>query len=254
MTLLTGRPETPGRRPAVVLLHERYGIVQHTRDLAEKLAADGFVACVPDLFHRFDGDRSSVERGDIRVELEDGESLADLDAVLAFLRRQTDVVGDEIGLIGVCQTGRQPLLFAGCRDGVASIAVMYGGIGKNDWVPNEGRPSVATFIQALSCPVLGLFGEADHLISVDDVRRFRTELEQADKSYRIRVFRDAPHGWLNDTMPGRYRPEAANAAWAELTSFMHATLGGAWGRGRIMSEFESDVSPEYDFSKNRRMA
>ena len=255
MTLWEARPDTREKRPGVLLLHERYGIDRHTKDLAEKLAADGFVACLPDLFHRFDGDREVLGRGEIRVDLCDDESLSDLDEAVTFLRSRPYVAADEIGIIGVCQTGREPLLFAGHRRDVAAIVVMYGGVGARDWVPGDGRPSsVASFIENIDCPVLGLFGEDDHLISIENVQRFRTELEQANKSYRIRIFRGAPHGWLNDTMPGRYRPEAAEAAWSELTSFLHGALDGGWDREHVVWEFESDVSPDYDFSKNVRLA
>ena len=67
MKVLEARPEGRARRPGVVLLHERYGIDQHTKDLGEKLAADGFVALLPDMFHRFDGDREALRRGDVRA-------------------------------------------------------------------------------------------------------------------------------------------------------------------------------------------
>ncbi len=254
MKVLEARPEGGQRRPSVVLLHERYGIDQHTKDLGEKLAADGFVALLPDMFHRFDGDREALRRGDARADMADDEALADLDEVVGFLRGLPHTTG-EVGLIGVCQSGRQPLLFAAHRHDVARVAVLYGGVGNGDWEPSERRPSsVAAFIRDLDCPVLGLFGEADHVVSIENVRRFREELEQANKSYRIRIFRGAPHGWLNDTMPGRYRPEAAEEAWSELTSFLRGTFAGDQDRSHVVWEFASDVSPDHDFSKNVRLA
>ncbi|MCH7482583.1 MAG: dienelactone hydrolase family protein [Chloroflexi bacterium] len=254
MTVLEARPEGRARRPGVILLHERYGIDQHTRDLGEKLAADGFVALLPDMFHRFEGDREALRRGEERADMADDEALADLDEAAAFSRDRSYTTG-EIGVIGVCQSGRQPLLFAAHRHDVASIAVLYGGVGNGDWEPSERRPSsVGAFIRDLDCPVLGLFGEEDHVVSVENVRRFREEMEQARKSYRIRIFRGAPHGWLNDTMPGRYRPEAAEAAWSELTSFLRTNFAGDRDRGHVVWEFESDISPGYDFSKNVRSA
>ncbi|HEX5604985.1 MAG TPA: dienelactone hydrolase family protein, partial [Candidatus Binatia bacterium] len=57
-------PKAKGKRPAVIILHERYGIDQHTKDLAVKLAQAGFVGLAPDLFHRFTGDRKAVLRGE----------------------------------------------------------------------------------------------------------------------------------------------------------------------------------------------
>ena len=63
------------KRPAVIILHERYGIDQHTKDLTVKLAQAGFVGLAPDLFHRFNGDRKAVLRGEQRVDLTDDGAL-----------------------------------------------------------------------------------------------------------------------------------------------------------------------------------
>jgi len=60
--------------------------------------------------------------------------------------------------------------------------------------------------------VLGIFGEDDHVISISDIQRFRNELEKRNHSYQITMYPGVPHGWLNDTMPGRYRPEAYRIA------------------------------------------
>ena len=254
MTCLTAAPQATGPRPAVVLIHERYGIVEHQHRLAERLAADGYVACLPDLFHRFDGDRDALARGDARCDMRDDEALADLDETLAFLREQAYVRGGDIGIVGVCQSGRQPLLYAAHRSDVAAIVVAYGGVGRNEWQPNEGKPtSVADLIADVDCPVLGLFGEQDHVVAVEDAARFRNELEAHRKSYRMRVYEGAPHGWLNDTMPGRYRHEQAEATWAELIRFFSETLDNRWDPNHVTWSYESSISPEYDFANNRRL-
>jgi carboxymethylenebutenolidase len=247
-------PETKGKRPAVILLHERYGIDQHTKDLTVKLAQADFVGFAPDLFHRFTGDREALRRGDVRVELRDDEALADLSAAIDYLKELNDVDGSRIGVIGVCQTGRQPLLVAANRNDIAGVVVLYGAIGGKEWNSNELRPTPVEQLTArCSCPVLGIFGEADHIISVDDVVRFRNCLESAQKSYHVRLYRDAPHGWLNDTMPGRYRREAANDAWNLMISFLEKCFAGGWNKERVSWAFESDYSGQYDFKRNVRM-
>ena len=254
MACLTAQPKGTGPRPAVVLIHERYGIVEHQRRLAERFAADGYVACLPDLFHRFDGDRDALARGDARADLRDDQALVDLDETLAFLRDQTYVSGNDIGIVGVCQSGRQPLLYAANRTDVAAIVVAYGGVGRNDWQPNESRPTpVGEFIAKLACPVLGLFGEQDHVVAVEEAARFRNELEANRKSYRMRVYEGAPHGWLNDTMPGRYRPEQSEAAWSEMIRFFNETLDDRWDPNRVTWSYEGAISPSYDFANNRRL-
>ncbi|HXG49802.1 MAG TPA: dienelactone hydrolase family protein [candidate division Zixibacteria bacterium] len=248
-------PKAKGNRPAVILLHERYGIDQHTRDLTVKLAAAGFVGVAPDLFSRFTGDRKALQRGDVRVELRDDEVLQDLGDVMNYLKRSRGVDASRIGVIGVCQTGRQALLLAAHRTDIAASVVLYGAIGGKEWQTNEMRPEpVERLVENCTCPVLGVFGEADHIISIDDVLRFRGCLEQAKNSYHVRIYRDAPHGWLNDTMPGRYRKQQANHAWNLIVSFLKKSFDDGWDPDRVSWTFESNFSVDYDFSKNVRLA
>jgi carboxymethylenebutenolidase len=247
-------PKAKGRRPAVIILHERYGIDQHTKDLTVKLAQAGFVGLAPDLFHRFTGDRKAVLRGEQRVDLSDAGALEDLNAAVDYLKRSPAVDGSRIALIGVCQTGRQPLLVAANRSDIAAVVVLYGAIGGKEWAGNDLRPTpVEELIKKVNCPVLGIFGEADHIISVDDVVRFRNCFEKARKSCHIRIYGDAPHGWLNDTMPGRYRKESAKDAWALIISFLKKSFAGNREEDRITCLFESNYSTDYDFTKNVRM-
>jgi len=247
-------PKAKGKRPAVIILHERYGIDQHTKDLTAKLAQAGFVGLAPDMFHRFAGDRKAVLRGEQRVDLTDDGALADLNAAVDYLKKLKEVDAARIGIIGVCQTGRQPVLVAANRDDIAGAVVLYGAIGGPERQGNELRPTpIEDLVARVNCPVLGVFGEADHIISVDDVVGFRNCFEKYKKSCHIRIYRDAPHGWLNDTMPGRYRKEAANDAWKLMIAFLKKCFSGGWDKGRIACTYESDYSTKYDFSKNVRM-
>ncbi|MGZ8424482.1 MAG: dienelactone hydrolase family protein [Candidatus Binatia bacterium] len=247
-------PKAKGKRPAVIILHERYGVDQHTKDLTAKLAQAGFVGLAPDLFHRFTGDRKAVLRGEQRVDLTDDGALADLNAAVEYLKRLKQVDGSRIGIIGVCQTGRQPVLLAAKRDDIAGAVVLYGAVGGREWQGNDRRPTpIDELVAQVNCPVLGIFGEADHIISVDDAARFRNCFEKSKKSCHIRIYRDAPHGWLNDTMPGRYRKEAANDAWKLMMAFLKKCFAGGWDKNRIFCTYESDYSATYNFKKNVRM-
>jgi carboxymethylenebutenolidase len=131
--------------------------------------------------------------------------------------------------------------------------VWYGAASKREWEVNKYQPEpLDDVIAKVNCPVLGIFGEADHIISVDDVRRFRDSLERHGKSFTINIYRDAPHGWLNDTMPGRYRKAEAEAGWAAQQRFLTEVFGGQWD-GVVRWQFASDSGKDYDFSKNVRM-
>src|SRR5512139_2579733 len=147
-------PKAKGKRPAVIILHERYGIDQHTKDLTAKLSQAGFVGLTPDLFHRFTGDRKAVLRGEQRVYLTDDGALADLNAAVDYLKRLKEVDASRIGIIGVCQTGRQPLLLAARRNDIAGAVVLYGAIGGKEWQGNELRPTpIEDLVAQVNCPV-----------------------------------------------------------------------------------------------------
>jgi len=247
-------PDGDGRRGAVVILHERYGLVQHTLDLAAKLAADGHVAIAPDLFGDWAGDKDALRRGDVRVVLPDTKVSEVIDRCVAYLARHPRVAPDRIALMGVCQSGRYPLVAASGRADVAACVVFYGAANDRDWDTAAEQPlPMAEVVGGVRAPSLLVFGEGDHTISMDHVRRLRGALEDARCSYRMRVFADVPHGWLNDTMPGRYRPDEAREAWAYLLAFLDDVFERAWpGDGRVRWEFSSDSGTDYDFKKNRR--
>jgi carboxymethylenebutenolidase len=97
-----------------------------------------------------------------------------------------------------------------------------------------------------------MFGETDHLISLDDIRKFRDCLDRHGKSYDIHVYRDAPHGWLNDTMPGRYRRAQAEAAWADQRAFLARVLAPGYDQATRVQHYAAESAADYDFGRNVR--
>src|SRR5262245_49531947 len=248
-------PRNEAPAGAVVILHERYGLVQHTLDLAQRLAADGYAALAPDLFSRWPGDREALRRGDARVVLPDPEVAAVIDEALDFLKAHPRVAAGRIALMGVCQSGRYPIVVGSRRRDLAACVVFYGASQQRDWDVSDLQPRpMREMMQQLGAPALFVFGERDHTISLDDVRRARDALEEGRRSYRMKVYPEMPHGWLNDTMPGRYRPQQAEQAWGVLLAFLADVFSGSWpGTGRVRWEFESAASADYDFTKNVRL-
>lgn len=238
--------------PAVVLMHERYGFVRHTQDLAERFARDGFVCIAPDCFFRHP-DPAALHAGDSRYDITDDEAADHLETAVTVLEGMEDVARDCIAVKGVCQTGRHPLILA-ARRRIAAALVWYGAAQDREWQASDLYPEpLDAVIARIGCPVLGMFGEADHMISLDHVRRLRGCLEAHRKSYEIHVFPGAAHGWLNDTMPGRYDREQAEAAWAVQRDFLRQVLSPAWDRTSVHSRFVCDSRADYDFSKNVRL-
>ena len=183
-----GIPEGIGRRPAIIHMHERYGIVQHTTDLAEKYVQAGYVTIVPDYFSRFTGDRKKLAEGNDRCELDDEQVLFDTDEVVTFLRTLPHVDIGRIAMSGVCQTGRQPILVSAKRDYLTAAVVLYGAVYDADWKPHPMRPeSIEHLLQKMSCPLTAVFGELDNLIHLDNLVRRASVLAAAKKSFGIRV-------------------------------------------------------------------
>jgi carboxymethylenebutenolidase len=248
-------PDKPGKAGAVAILHERYGLVKHTIDLAEKFARDGYVAIAPDLFSRWQGDRQALTRGDITVTLPDEEVGGVVHAALDFLKTHEKVDAQKLAVMGVCQSGRYPIVVGSQRADLAALVIFYGAAQDKDWEVNEIQPkSMPEMIVRTSAPSLYVFGEADHVISVDHITRLQGALQTARKSYRMKVYPHMPHGWLNDTMPGRYRPKEAEDAWRLLLGFLDDAFSRRWPpAGRVTWEFTSDIGETYDFSKNVRL-
>jgi carboxymethylenebutenolidase len=245
-------PVSAAKLPAVVLMHERYGLVQHTKDLATRFARDGFVCIAPDFFHKHP-DQAALHRGDVGYDMTDPEAVSYLEAAITEISALPQADPSKIAVVGVCQTGRHPLVLAAQRS-IAAALIWYGAASQREWQVNARYPTaLEEIIARVACPVLGLFGEADHVIALADVRRLRDCLERHDKSYTIKVYPDAPHGWLNDTMPGRYRRDAAEAGWALQREFLTRVLDPGYDRSRRIQVYECEHSAGYDFGKNVRL-
>ena len=240
---------------AVILGHERYGLVQHTLDLTAKFAAYGYVGLAPDLFSRWEGDKEALNRGDIQVKITDEDIESYFSDSLDYLLAHPQVDPDRIAVMGVCQSGAYPLVFNSVRGGVAANIVVYGGAQAREWEVDEARPKpYVEILGGIQAPVLGIWGEDDQVVSVDDVARLQGALQSKRKSYEFKLFRDMPHGWMNSTMPGRYRPKQTEEAWALIMDFLDRVYAGEFPAERVIWRFESDIAPSYDFTKKVRLA
>jgi carboxymethylenebutenolidase len=244
-------PAGGGKHPTVVLMHERYGLVQHTKDQAMRCARDGYTVLAPNFFFCHP-DQRVLNAGDSRYDMTDPESVELMKAAFAALKSHPAADPRRTVVMGYCQTGRHPLVYA-AEVPITAAVVWYGAASAREWEANKLQPKpLEQIIAAVPCPVFAAFGETDHIISIDDVLRFRNCLEQHKKSYDIRLYKGAPHGWLNDTMPGRYRKAQAEAGWAAQQHFLAEVFAGVWDSG-VRWRFESDSSRDYDFSKNVRL-
>jgi carboxymethylenebutenolidase len=244
-------PKAPEKAPVIVLLHERYGLVEHTRDLARRHAREGYVCIAADYFYKH-ADQAGLHAGEGSYDMTDVEGLELMEQAIAALSDVPQADLTRIAAMGVCQTGRHPLVLAVHRPLKAALC-WYGAAQDREWQENARYPvALDKLIAKVNCPVLGMFGEGDHMISATHVRKLRGVLEANAKTYHIEIFSGAPHGWLNDTMPGRYRKAQAEAAWAVQSAFLAKAFSEQGFGPEVQQTYKAALSPTYDFSKNVR--
>ncbi len=236
--------------PVVIICHERYGVVQHTVELTEKFAAAGFIAVAPDFYADIDLSGEHERLPDIG----DAAALRHIDATISHvLGLDAYVSGAPIAVIGICRTGSYGILASAERDDIAAVVMLYGGAQPREFDVGDLRQKpYAELIRAGTAPVLGIWGEKDHTMSVEHVRRVRDELEDARRSYQFVMYPDLPHGWLNDTMPGRFRAAQARETFELIVSWLNSTMSAEPAR-TVSWRFTSTIAADYDFASNTRL-
>jgi carboxymethylenebutenolidase len=213
------RPGGAAPAPAVIVVQEAFGLNAHIKDVADRIAAEGYNAVAPDMFWRGGAGRTAgydqlPQALQLMGELRDDTIVQDVGAVVGWLQAQPFVRRDRIGITGFCMGGRVSYL-AACAvpDGIAAAAPFYGG----------GIPIERT--DGLRAPVLAFFGDQDAFIPMDQVHKLKKEAQRLGKTVEIVVYPGAPHGFFCNERDS-YRPDAAKDAWTRLTRFFAQHLKG----------------------------
>lgn len=227
MGIYVSRPAAPGRFPAVLVLQEIFGVNSYVRRMADRIAAEGYVAVAPDLFHR-QGDRWEGRYDDFGPALErmqrfdDEVSLQDMDPLLDAVRGRADVRGERIAVLGFCLGGRLAYSMA-CTKDIQASAAFYG-------VGIPGPPLAKT--GGLACPLLLFFAEKDQHAPVADAAVIEKALAAHGKKADIVICPGVDHGFFNDEREA-FHPPTATAAWERLLSFLDRHLRGDTAMGAI---------------------
>ena len=184
--------------PAILLTFHRGGVDEFTCKYIDDLAAEGYVAAVPDFYHRSPPD---MESGDAQGRVIDSELVADIDVTVAMLQGLDSVQGDRIGIVGHCFDGRNSYLGAATNSAFKACGVFYGG--KTMKARGDGRPTPFELMKNITCPLIGFFGNDDQNPSPDDVDKIDTELTQHVVRHVFHKYDGAGHAFQNFTAPDR---------------------------------------------------
>ena len=207
------RPASSDALPGVIVVQEAFGLNDHIKGVARRLAGEGYVTLAPDLFHRGGPGRSAAyddlpKALSLMGELTDQGIVEDVSAAVGALEKQRAVRTDRVGITGFCMGGRVSYL-AACAlpDKIRAAVPFYGG----------GIPIDRT--ATLKAPVLAFFGGDDPFIPLDQVKALEAEAARLGKSLEVHVYPKAPHGFFCDERDS-YRPDEAADAWKRLTAFL----------------------------------
>ncbi len=203
--------------PAVIMIHEWWGLNDNIRAMAERLAAEGYIVLAVDLFGGKSATRPEAARELMSRAVENRDSLtSNIEQAYAFV---TETAGaPRVASLGWCFGGGWSLNTAMLFPADLDAAVIYYGQVTDD----EDKLSM------LDVPILGLFGSEDRGIKLESVRRFEEALERLDKDYEIQVYEGAGHAFANPS-GNNFNAEYAEDAWKRTLDFLRDRLAPGSG-------------------------
>ena len=219
------RPSAPGKYPVVIVIPEIWGMHEYIKDVVRRFAKRGFLAVTFEPYAREGG---VLQLADIQAVLKvanavpDAQVMADLTAIVAYVKTLPAARADRIGVTGFCRGGVYTLLFAAQSPDVKAAVPWYGEIkpAKTAGIRTVGPLDLAAQIKA---PVLGLYGGADQGIPVADVTEIESALKAAGKTAEFVLYPDAPHAFHADYRPS-YRENSAIDGWARCLTWFNKYL------------------------------
>jgi carboxymethylenebutenolidase len=210
------RPVKAGKYPGIVVIHENQGLTAHIRDVARRLAKEGFVALAPDFLSRQGGTTKANPKGgglsNIRETTPWQNVAEDTASGFAYLNVLPDVRSDKHGLVGFCWGGEMTFAVATQLPALDAAVVYYG-----------RSPNPLDLVKNIKAPVMAHYGEKDPGVNkgipetVDAMKKF-------NRVYDHKVYPGAPHAFNNDTNAERYHAQAAKEAWVRTIDFFKKNL------------------------------
>lgn len=212
-------PTGDGPHPVILVVQEIFGVHEHIKDVARRLAKLGYLAIAPELYVR-QGDVSKLASIDeifqkVVTKVPDAQVVSDLDACVTW----ADSNGGDtnrLGVTGFCWGGRITWLYAARQPKIKAGVAWYG---KLVGAKSENTPDYPVDLAGdLKAPVLGLYGGQDQGIPLNTVDQMTAALKQAGSPSTIQVYPNAPHAFYADYRPS-YRREAAADAWQRMQAW-----------------------------------
>lgn len=216
-----------GKVPVILVVHEIFGVHEHIKDVVRRFAKAGFYAIAPELYAR-QGDVSKI--ADIKEimskvvsKVPDAQVMSDLDATVAFAKKEPHADTSKLSITGFCWGGRIVWLYAAQQPALKAGIAWYGKIQSDKDELHPVQP--AEVVSKLKAPVLGLYGAKDTGIPVDTVQQQAQALAAsstpAAKASSIHLYPDAGHAFFADYRPS-YHQASAEDGWKRTLDWLKA--------------------------------
>lgn len=208
---LTKPAGATGRLPTVIVVHENRGLNPHVRDVARRLALEGFVALAPDFLSPLGGTPSDEDKArEMFGQLPAGQAAADGVATVTFLGSH-EAGNGKVGAVGFCWGGGAVNDIAVASPDLDAAVAYYG---------RQPKPEDVAKIEAA---VMLHYAGLDERINAG-IEAYRSALEAAGKTFEIHVYDGVNHAFNNDTSAARYDKTAADLAWGRTVAFLKEEL------------------------------
>ncbi len=217
------KPASGGPYPGVIVIMEAFGLNDNIRKIADRFAAEGFVALAPDIYFRQPNnvcgynDMPNAMR--LMQSVKDDEVTGDVQAAVTYLKTLKEVK-PKFGITGFCMGGKIAFLTASRIPDIGASAPFYGG---GMVTPGAGGKAPIDYVDGLRAPVLAFFGGKDAFIPMDQVEKFKSTLQKAGKQAEVVVYAEADHGFMCDERPV-YHAAHAKEAWDKTVAFFKKNL------------------------------
>ena len=201
-------PQGKGPFPAIVVIHEWWGLNDWVKEEASKLADQGYMALAIDLY-RGKVATTPDEAHEIMRGVPQDRATRDLLAATGYLRAQKNVDPKRVGSIGWCMGGGYSLDLALNDPKLKAAVINYGHLATEE-----------ASLKKIDAAILGIFGGQDRGIPVVDVNKFESQLKATGKTAEIHIFPDAGHGFENPNNKQGYRADDAAQAWKLTVDFL----------------------------------
>ncbi len=210
-------PQTKALYPSLVLLHDRWGLTGQIKDLGARLACEGYVVIIPNLYGRIGGMVTANDEvgAALMAKIDDSLAIRDINSCCEYLNTKDFTKRNIHGVVGYGMGASLALRFAAQRKRLRATVAYYGKM----FQPRE-------LMKDVMAPILYHQAGRDTWATADDAEQLRAAAAEYGKKVEVVTYPDAPHAFCNDMKTDSYRPDLTAQAWERSAVFLKSCFQG----------------------------